>query len=138
MSTTRLRLAGDGCGSSSSAAESVSAAARQEAIGNPHGRHGVDPDLVHAAIAVESGYRATAQSPAGAQGLMQLMPGTQRDLGVADAFDPRRAVRAVMSSTTLPVCPKTGSTSPSLTVHLCLHTAPGNRECARGWATTRG
>ena len=35
-----------------------------------------------------------------------------------------------MSSTTLPVCPKTGSTSPSLTVHLCLHTAPGNRECA--------
>ena len=37
--------------------------------------------------------------------------------------------RAVMSSTTLPVCPKTGSISPSLTVHLCLHTAPGNREC---------
>ena len=35
-----------------------------------------------------------------------------------------------MSSTILPVCPKTGSTSPSLTVHLCLHTAPGNRECA--------
>ena len=29
-----------------------------------------------------------------------------------------------MSSNTLPVCPKTGSTSPSLTVHLCLHTAP--------------
>ena len=36
-----------------------------------------------------------------------------------------------MSSNTLPVCPKTGSTSPSLTVHLCLHTVPGNRECAR-------
>ena len=35
-----------------------------------------------------------------------------------------------MSSTTLPVCPKTGSTSPRLTVHFCLHTAPGNRECA--------
>ena len=43
---------------------------------------------------------------------------------------PSCAVRAVMSSTTLPVCPKTGSTSPSLTVHLCLHTVPGNRECA--------
>ena len=43
---------------------------------------------------------------------------------------PSWAVRAVMSSTTLPVCPKTGSTSPSLTVHLCLHTVPGNRECA--------
>ena len=57
-------------------------------------RHGVDPDLVHAVIAVESGYRATAQSPAGAQGLMQLMPGTQRDLGVSDAFDPRQNVDA--------------------------------------------
>ena len=57
-------------------------------------RHGVDPDLVHAVIAVESGYRATAQSPAGAQGLMQLMPGTQRDLGIADAFDPQQNVDA--------------------------------------------
>ena len=58
------------------------------------GRHGVDADLVHAVIAVESGYRASAQSPAGAQGLMQLMPGTQRDLGVSDAFDPRQNVDA--------------------------------------------
>ena len=57
-------------------------------------RHGVDPDLVHAVIAVESGYRASAQSSAGAQGLMQLMPGTQRDLGVSDAFDPRQNVDA--------------------------------------------
>ena len=59
-------------------------------IDNAARRHGVDVDLVHAVIAAESGYRATAQSPAGAQGLMQLMPGTQRDLGVADAFDPRQ------------------------------------------------
>ena len=57
-------------------------------------RHGVDPDLVHAVIAVESGYRASAQSLAGAQGLMQLMPGTQRDFGVSDAFDPRQNVDA--------------------------------------------
>ena len=57
-------------------------------------RHGVDPSLVHAIIAVESGYRATAQSPAGAQGLMQLMPGTQRQLGVSDAFDPQQNVDA--------------------------------------------
>ena len=60
-------------------------------------RHGVDPGLVHAVIAVESGYRATAQSPAGAQGLMQLMPGTQCDLGVADAFDPRQNVDACVA-----------------------------------------
>ncbi|MCY3846394.1 MAG: lytic transglycosylase domain-containing protein [Acidobacteria bacterium] len=57
-------------------------------------RHGVDPSLVHAIIAVESGYRANAQSPAGAQGLMQLMPGTQRQLGVSDAFDPQQNVDA--------------------------------------------
>ena len=57
-------------------------------------RYGVDPDLVHAVIAVESGYRASAQSRAGAQGLMQLMPGTQRDFGVSDAFDPRQNVDA--------------------------------------------
>ena len=57
-------------------------------------RHSVDPDLVHAVIAVESGYRASAQSRAGAQGLMQLMPGTQRDFGVSDAFDPRQNVDA--------------------------------------------
>ena len=57
-------------------------------------RHDVDPDLVHAVIAVESGYRASAQSRAGAQGLMQLMPGTQSDFGVSDAFDPRQNVDA--------------------------------------------
>ena len=37
-------------------------------------RHGVDPHLVHAVIAVESGYRPSAQSPAGAQRLA-LWPG---------------------------------------------------------------
>ena len=36
-------------------------------------RHGVDADLVHAVIAVESGYRASAQSPAGARGLAQWL-----------------------------------------------------------------
>ena len=55
-------------------------------------RHRVDPLLVHAVIAVESAYRPDAVSPAGAQGLMQLMPGTARFLGVADPFDPRANV----------------------------------------------
>jgi hypothetical protein len=51
-------------------------------------RHGVDPELVLAVVAVESGFRKDAVSPKGAQGLMQLMPGTASALGIEDAFDP--------------------------------------------------
>lgn len=51
-------------------------------------RHGLDPGLVAAVVAVESGFRPAAVSPKGAQGLMQLMPGTSRALGVAEPLDP--------------------------------------------------
>ena len=44
--------------------------------------HGVGPDLVRAIIDAESAYSPTALSRAGAIGLMQLMPGTARELGV--------------------------------------------------------
>jgi len=50
-------------------------------------RNGLDPALVGAVIAQESDYRADAVSTAGAMGLMQLMPDTAHDLGVADPFD---------------------------------------------------
>jgi soluble lytic murein transglycosylase-like protein len=51
-------------------------------------RHGLDPALVMAVVSVESGFRPSAVSPKGAQGLMQLMPRTAESLGVVDAFDP--------------------------------------------------
>ena len=51
-------------------------------------RHSLDPALVMAVVGVESGFQAQAVSPKGAQGLMQLMPRTAREMGVADAFDP--------------------------------------------------
>ena len=50
-------------------------------------RHGLDPALVRAVVAVESGFQPQAVSPKGAKGLMQLMPATARELGVADPFD---------------------------------------------------
>ena len=54
---------------------------------------GVDPALVKSIIAVESSYHSTAVSPAGAAGLMQLMPGTARSLSVDDRFDIEQNLR---------------------------------------------
>lgn len=55
--------------------------------------YGLESALIHAVIAVESSYNPKAVSKAGAVGLMQLMPGTAKRYGVADAFDPEQNLR---------------------------------------------
>jgi hypothetical protein len=54
--------------------------------------YGVDPSLVRAVMRHESGFKSTAVSPKGAQGLMQLMPGTAALMGVKDPFDPEQNI----------------------------------------------
>ncbi|MBT0771411.1 C40 family peptidase [Kineosporia sp. J2-2] len=54
-------------------------------------KYGIDPALLSAVARTESNYNASAKSPAGALGLMQIMPGTARELGV-DPMVPRQAV----------------------------------------------
>ena len=56
-------------------------------------QYGVEEAVVRAIIHAESAFRPNAMSHAGAQGLMQLIPGTAARFGVADSFDPAQNIR---------------------------------------------
>ena len=59
----------------------------KSSVDNAARNHGLEPELVRAIIQVESRWDSNALSRAGAKGLMQLMPGTAREVGVRDAYN---------------------------------------------------
>lgn len=64
-----------------------------ELIDSIASEYGVDPALVRAIIRAESNFDRRAVSRKGAQGLMQLMPGTAGRYAVSNAFDPAENIR---------------------------------------------
>ncbi|HEY0721709.1 MAG TPA: lytic transglycosylase domain-containing protein [Gammaproteobacteria bacterium] len=69
-------------------------AAYRQLITDTASRHGVDPALLRALIHAESNFNHQALSRAGAQGLMQLMPQTQKQFGVKDPYNVGENVEA--------------------------------------------
>jgi len=84
----------------SASAAGATAAASELPAGTPYAaeitaaakKHGVDPALLAGLVRQESNFNPAAGSPAGAQGLTQLMPATAASLGVTDVHDPAQAL----------------------------------------------
>lgn len=75
-----------------SASQRLDSASVQPYVAEAAAKYNVDPALIEAVIKQESAYDALAQSHVGAQGLMQLMPATAKELGVENSLDPKQNV----------------------------------------------
>ena len=64
----------------------------QSLVADASSRNDVPPGLVNAVVMAESAGDPSAVSTAGAQGLMQLMPGTSESCGISNPFDPQQNV----------------------------------------------
>ena len=76
----------------SHAIPSLAPAEMNEMLSRAGAQHNVDADLLASLVKAESNGNARAVSRAGAQGLMQLMPGTASTLGVQDSFIPEQNI----------------------------------------------
>jgi soluble lytic murein transglycosylase-like protein len=76
-----------------SADAKLTAADLHQLLSKASAEHNVDEDLLASVVKAESGGHTRAVSRAGARGLMQLMPGTAKQMGVDDSFAPEQNVR---------------------------------------------
>lgn len=81
------QLGGNGSQSSVSVATDI-----ETIITEASQKYGVPASLIKAVIETESSFNPLAESKAGAKGLMQLMDGTARGLGVTNSFDPAQNI----------------------------------------------
>jgi len=72
--------------------DSLTAAEMGEMLARAGARHNINTDLLASVVKAESNGNARAVSRAGAQGLMQLMPGTALELGVRNSFAPEENI----------------------------------------------
>jgi Transglycosylase SLT domain/D-alanyl-D-alanine carboxypeptidase/Putative Flp pilus-assembly TadE/G-like len=85
---------GGGSGDGGSAVPSFVPARFHDAIVRASQRWNVGAALLSAQIYAESNFNPFAQSPAGAQGIAQFMPGTAQSMGLENPFDPEQAIDA--------------------------------------------
>jgi soluble lytic murein transglycosylase-like protein len=77
---------------SNASAPALSPAEMHELLARAGASHNIDADLLASLVHAESNFNPRAVSRAGAQGLMQLMPATASDLGVANSFAPEQNI----------------------------------------------
>lgn len=83
-----------GASKTAASAQAAQAIDLDQVVREASSRNRLDPDFVSSVIMAESNFKTHAISKKGALGLMQLMPATASQLGVADPFDPKANVEA--------------------------------------------